>query len=105
MAVPVFRPASGKLTAPALERAQHREAQTGSDLIALLSRLGLVPEQTLAVELAAYYRRTLISARDFPDQPLFPGLINRQFLKLHHVLPLAEKDGRLIVAIAEALSR
>jgi general secretion pathway protein E len=92
---------AGKLTAPALERAQKTAEQTGGDLIPLLSQLGLVSEQTLAAELAAYYRTTLISARDFPDQPLFPGLINRQFLKLHHILPLAEKDSRLFVAIAD----
>jgi general secretion pathway protein E len=93
--------ARGLLTPAALERAQRSAAQSQARLVVVLSRLGLMAERDLAGELSAFYKTPLIAAVDFPAAPLFPENINKRFLAMHLLVPLAEKEGRLLVAMAD----
>ena len=89
----------GKLSARDLERALAAQREMGGALDAVLVGLGIVSEPDAAHALAEYLRLPRVSADDFPDVlPDLPGLLP-EFLRAHHVLPLALDSGRLHVAM------
>lgn len=91
----------GKLTLPALDRAQRVQAETGKRLPTVLTRLGLITERDLAEAQAAMLDLPLVGPKDFPETPVLEDRINRQFLKQSHLIPLAEEGGGLVVAMAD----
>ena len=93
--------ARGKLTEAALERAERTTKQTGERLAFILSKLGLLSESIIVAELSAYYKVDAVDKTDFPAEALFSGRINRQFLLLHRLLPLAIDGDDLWVAMAD----
>jgi general secretion pathway protein E len=92
---------AGKLAPRDLERAQAASAELGNRLPDVLVQLGLVSEADLAQARAQLHDVPLLHADDFPQTlPELPG-VQRGFLVLHHVLPLAIEDGVLSVALAD----
>ncbi|HEX5951534.1 MAG TPA: type II secretion system ATPase GspE [Rhodanobacteraceae bacterium] len=91
----------GRLKEADLARARrvHEEAPDGT-LTALLTRLGLVSERDMAETWAELLDLPLLAAKDAPEAP--PELVLPvRFLKQHHVVPLAERDGTLELLVAD----
>ncbi|HEX7112645.1 MAG TPA: type II secretion system protein GspE, partial [Mizugakiibacter sp.] len=91
----------GRLKEADLARARrvHEEAPDGT-LTALLTRLGLVSERDMAETWAELLDLPLVAAKDAPEAPPELALPVR-FLKQHHVVPLAERDGTLELLVAD----
>ena len=85
----------------AVRRAQRAQRQSGERFDLVLTRLGLLTDTGLAGTLASYFRIPLVSDRDFPQQPIRADDIDVAFLRLHKVLPLAEDDSTLDIAVAD----
>ena len=93
------------LAAPELERARRLEAETGERFDRILTKLGLVSERDMAEGLAACLDLPLAGPEDYPEAPICPDVLGATFLKRARILPLAEQDGCLIVAMADPLDR
>ncbi|MGH8507337.1 MAG: GspE/PulE family protein, partial [Gammaproteobacteria bacterium] len=91
---------AGKLSRDGLESAA-RLAQTNSEhLGTVLVKLGHVSERDLADALAALLEVPLLTAKDYPDTPLYEEQISAKFLKTVRAIPISEQDGTLAVAMA-----
>jgi len=93
----------GKVDDAGVQRARRIQGSTGEHLHVLLVKLGLVSELDVAEALARVLRLPLVTVKDFPDQPLFDAILSIKFLKDSHVLPLAEGDGAIELAMADPL--
>ncbi|MBV8978376.1 MAG: Flp pilus assembly complex ATPase component TadA [Alphaproteobacteria bacterium] len=92
------------LVAPeTLARAQLVQAETGERLDSVLTRLGMIAEQTLAGALARETGLPIANASDFPQEPLLSDGISVRFLRDVKALPLAERDGAVEVALIDPL--
>ncbi len=88
------------LTPDALTRAEAVQLETGEPLESVVTRLGLVSEQALALALSKAAHLPLISARDFPVARLEGASPSAAFLREMRALPLTVVDGRLRLALA-----
>ncbi len=95
--------AEGKLEAAALKRAERAQAESGERLDRVLTRLGLVGERDMASALARHLKIALATADDYPDLPLLDGVLPVRFLKSSHILPLAEGEEGITLAMADPL--
>ena len=99
----------GRLKDVELARARQLQAEAGGDLLALLSRLGLVSERDHAEACAQVLGLRLLAAREVPEHPpeLIEGVepIPLRFLKQSAVLPLGEQRGRLLLWMADPHDR
>ena len=95
----------GKLDAAALARALRLAEASDERCHLLLVKLGLVPERDVAEALAQLLELPLAAVADFPDVPVHSDRYSINFLKQAHVLPLAESEDGLAVAMADPLDR
>jgi general secretion pathway protein E len=86
-----------------LERAQRVKQASDDRLHVLLSKLGLVTERDIAVGLAELLKLPLASEADYPDLLPHGDRLSANFLREARVLPLADTDEGLIVAMADPL--
>ena len=93
----------GKLEQAGLDRVLRLQRDSGERLNSLLSKLGLVSERDLAEIIAEHLKLPLVKDDDLPDLPLFKGKISARFLKKTQVLPLAEVEEGVILAMADPL--
>jgi general secretion pathway protein E len=93
----------GLLSGAALERARRLEAESGERIDRIAAKLGLVSERDLASAYAELIGSPLIAAAEFPAEPVGPERIRRTFLKQARVIPLAESEATLVVAMADPL--
>ena len=91
----------GTLDELAVRRAQRAQQQSGEHFNLVLTRLGLIPETELAKSLADYCGLRLVTGLDFPDVALFASELPLSFLASNHVLPIAESDESVDVALAD----
>ncbi len=90
----------GKLSARDMERAKSAQSEAGGQLPAILVSLGLVSEMDVAQAQATLLGIPFVTADDFPAvAPEVPGL-QPDFLRTHHVYPLAIDNSGLTVAMA-----
>ena len=94
---------SGLLSGAALERAQRLEAESGERIDHIAAKLGLVSERDLAAAYAELTGSPIVTAAEFPAEPVAPDRITRTFLKQARVIPLAETETVLVVAMADPL--
>jgi general secretion pathway protein E len=92
---------AGKLSPTGLERAHRLRERSGERLDRLLTKLGLVSEHDMAEALAARFGLELAQAGEFPDEPVLDGRLTVQFLKQALVLPLADREDGVVLAIAD----
>ena len=92
----------GKMTAADLGRARRLADDAGEPLLRMLVRLGLVSERDLAQAMGEVLDLPLADPAGFPAEPVGEGLFSLRFLKDARVLPLADEDDRLRVAVADA---
>ena len=93
----------GKLDDGGVQRARRIQGSGDEHLHVLLVKLGLVSELDIAEALAQVLQLPLITVKDFPDQPLFDAALSIKFLKDSHVMPLAEADDTIELAMADPL--
>ncbi len=92
---------SGKLDERSLERARRVGSGNRQGLARVLPKLGLVSERDLAEALARQAGVALVGERDFPALPLLDGKVSLRFLKESRILPLAETNDGLVLAMAD----
>jgi general secretion pathway protein E len=93
----------GLLSGAALERARRLEAESGERIDRIAAKLGLVSERDLAAAYAELIGSPVVAAADFPAEPVAPDRIKRMFLKEARVIPLAESETAIVVAMADPL--
>src|SRR5262249_48217257 len=84
-------------------RARLVQEETGERLDAVLTRLGLVAEQTLASTIADATGLPIAKAEDFPPQPVRDDRNSPRFLRDVRAVPLAKTDTELRVALIDPL--
>jgi general secretion pathway protein E len=92
----------GKLSAGDLGRARRLADDAGEPLVRMLVRLGLVSERDMAQAMSEVLNLPLADPALFPGEPVAEGLFSLRFLKDARVLPLAEEEGFVRVAVADA---
>ncbi|EKE75978.1 type II secretion system ATPase GspE [Gallaecimonas xiamenensis] len=97
---------AGRLSDTELARVEHMRQSQGNteSLASLLLRLGMVAERELAQHLADWLGLPLVEAEQFPTDPL-DGSLSPRFLKENRLLPLAEDEHSLTVAMANPLDQ
>ncbi|MDX1483407.1 MAG: type II secretion system ATPase GspE [Alphaproteobacteria bacterium] len=93
----------GDVSPEQLARARRVCGETGDRLDVVLTRLGLASEQTIAAALADHLRLALVGADEFPAVPVLAERLGAQFLRDARVLPLAETDAGIVLAMADPL--
>ena len=93
--------ARGRLKEADLGRARRLQDETGGDLLALLSRLGLVSERDHAETAAEVLGLPLVTAKDMPDVPPESVALSLRFLKQFHVCPVGEGEGHVDLLMAD----
>lgn len=89
-----------KLSEADLQRARRVQEGAGEALDTLLLKLGLVSERDLAEALSAQLQLPLVRPADYPETPASNDHIAPRFLKDARVIPLAEDEQELVVAMA-----
>ena len=89
------------ITQDDLRKVKRLQQERGERLERLLLDLGFISEEDLLVLLPAYLGVETIHRRDFPTAPLPLGSLNLKFLKHAKVLPLAQTNGTLTVAMSD----
>jgi general secretion pathway protein E len=93
----------GKLDEAGLERARRLAEGQGERLDRVLNKLGLVSERDMAAALAERLDLPLVAPEDYPDAPVLENEISTNFMKSAAVIPLGERDGELVLAMADPL--
>jgi general secretion pathway protein E len=87
----------------AVSRARAVQFETGERLDAVLTRLGLVSESSLAQAISEATGLRLVSADDYPEAPVAADLIAPRFLRDVRAIPLKENAERVEVAFVDPL--
>jgi len=91
----------GRITQDDLRKVKRLQQERGERLERLLLDLGFISEEDLLPLLSAYLGVETIHRRDFPTAPVPLGNLNLKFLKHAKVLPLAQTNGGLTVAMSD----
>ncbi len=94
---------SGKLDERGIVRAQGLVDARGDPLHLVLCRLGLVSEEDMAEALMESLGLAPARKEDFPKAPILVDKLGLSFLRTCKVLPLAEENGHITVAMADPL--
>ena len=92
----------GKLTAGDLARARRLADDGGEPLLRMLVRLGLVSDRDMAQASSEVLDLPLADPAEFPAEPVAEDRFSLRFLKDARVLPIAEDEEHLRVAVADA---
>jgi general secretion pathway protein E len=96
--------ASGKLDQAALDRVLRLQSGNEERLEALLVKLGIASERDVADALAAELGLAIAEPPDYPDAPLLDGKLTSKFLQHAGVLPIAERDDGIVLAMIDPLN-
>jgi general secretion pathway protein E len=95
---------SGKLERAALDRVIRLQNGSEERLEALLVKLGLASEKDVAEALGGELGLAIVAPSEYPEAPVLEDRFTAKFLKHANVLPLAEGDGALILAMIDPLN-
>lgn len=94
--------AAKKLSDVDLQRAIQVQKLSGGKLTQILVRLGLVAEKDIAQILVERFGYKLLTADEYPQEPvLAEDLISKAFMREQHVLPVADDETTLQVAMLD----
>ncbi len=94
----------GQCDARTVERGRRTAQDSGQRLDKVLLQLGLVTERGLAEAYAALLHLPIATPDRYPaNEPLFADRLSTRFLRSARALPVAELEGRLLVAVADPL--
>lgn len=82
--------AAGKVSESAVDRARRVSAESGEHLELVLPRLGLISERELSEAFAGFLEMPLVSAKDFPAEPVLEDRLSAEFLRERHLIPYRE---------------
>lgn len=91
----------GTVAQDEIARAERLARDTGERLDRVALRLGLVSERDLVRAYVRHFNLSCVEAAGFPAEPILADRINPRFLRHHRVLPLGERDGALLLAVAD----
>ena len=91
----------GRLSQDDLRKVKRLQQERGERLERLLLDLGFISEEDLLPLLATYLGIEPVHRRDFPTAPVPLDGLNLKFLKHAKVLPLAQTNGTLTVAMSD----
>jgi len=91
----------GKLDAATLERALRVQQESGEKIGALLVTLGVVAQRDVSDALAAQLALPLVDVAAYPEFPILEEQVSTRFLRETRVLPLAEDDNEVTLAMAD----
>ena len=94
---------NGKIEGREAERVNRLANETHEQTDILLTRLGLITEDALARLLSELLGMPLVARSEYPDSPLLENQVGIKFLREYRVLPLAESEQGLVVAMANPL--
>ncbi len=95
----------GMVTDEALARARLVHQQSGEPIEAVLTRLGIVAETAMAAAFARASSLPVITAADFPAEPVLGTALSPAFLHDLRCLPVAVSDDVVTVAVANPFDR
>ena len=95
---------SGLAPVETIARARLVQSETGEPLDIVMTRLGLLSEQTLATAIAAAMGARLASAADFPVEPVAVGRLSPRFLRDFRCVPLRDDGATFEAAFVDPLS-
>jgi len=95
----------GKLRAVDLNRVKRVQAEQGNTqrLARLLVKLGVVGERDVAEAIAAMSGMALVGPGGYPTESVLNGLLAPRFMLENHILPLADSETGVTVAMADPL--
>jgi len=91
----------GRVSADDLRKIKRLQQERGEPIERLLLDLGFISEEDLQPLLARYHGVGVVQRRDFPAEPVPLGSLNLKYLKHAKVIPLAQTNGTLTVAMAD----
>ncbi len=91
------------VTEETLSRAHLVRHETGERFDSVLTRLGLVSEQTLAQTISSYADLALVAMNEFPTTPIVTAGVSARFLRAAKALPLKQTETYIDVAFADPL--
>jgi general secretion pathway protein E len=91
----------GLLSPPAIERVRRLEAESGERIDHIGAKLGLVSERDLAALYSELLGSAVVNPAEFPLDAIADGRLQRAFLKQAKIIPLAESETELVVAMAD----
>jgi len=91
----------GRIGPDDLRKVKRLQQERGERLERLLLDLGFISEEDLLPLLATYLGVETVPRREFPAAPVPLGNLNVKFLKHAKVMPLAQTNGTLRVAMAD----
>ncbi len=94
----------GKLSQGGLDRATRMCAESGERFERVLAQLGLVSERDIAEAFGALLDLPLAAVEDYPELPVLDDRLSVKFLKEAQVLPLADREEGLVIAMVDPLN-
>ncbi len=91
----------GRLKEADLVRAQRLQEETGSELLALIARLGLVSERDHAEACADVLGLPLLAVKELPDMPPEGIELTLKFMKQFAAVPVGESEAHVAVLMAD----
>jgi hypothetical protein len=91
----------GRVTPEDLRKVRKLQQERGERLERLLLDLGFISEEDLQPLLSTYLGVPVASPDDFPREPVPLGKLNLKYLRRAKVMPLAQNNGTLTVAMAD----
>jgi general secretion pathway protein E len=84
-----------------VRQAQLAQRESGERFDLVLMRLGLLTDAVMAKALADYCGLQLVTVNDFPTVALLADRVDVGFLKLNRLLPFADHDDHVAVAVSD----
>jgi general secretion pathway protein E len=91
----------GRISPDDLRKVRKLQQERGERLERLLLDLGFISEEDLQPLLAAYLGVPVVGKKEFPSEPVPLGRLSLKYLRRAKVLPLAQTNGALTVAMAD----
>jgi general secretion pathway protein E len=91
----------GRVSQEDLRKVKRLQVERGERLERLLLDLGFISEEDLQPLLARYLGVQAISRKEFPTEPIPIGRVSLKYLRRSKVMPLAQSNGTLTVAMAD----
>jgi general secretion pathway protein E len=91
----------GRVSAEDLRKVKRLQQERGERLERLLLDLGFISEEDLQPLLARYLGVQAVSRKEFPTEPVPIGKLSLKYLRRAKVMPLAQQNGTLVVAMSD----
>ena len=95
--------AGGKIDEAAIDRARRVQTNSEERLEFLLIKLGLASERDVAEALSRELGFSIAEAADYPDAPILDDRLTKDFLRHAGVMPLADREDGLVLAMVDPL--